>query len=64
MANFIESVLTMLTGKDKIISVADMARKGGLASAAKMTPEQRRKRAAKAAKARWSKRRKKDGEAH
>jgi len=36
--------------------VSEMGRKGGLASAAKLTPEQRQERARKAVVARWSRR--------
>ncbi len=40
-------------GKDK--AAVELGRKGGKARAANMTPEQRRKIAKKAARARWSK---------
>ncbi len=40
-------------GKDK--AAVELGRKGGKARAAKMTPEQRRKIAKKAARARWAK---------
>ncbi len=36
--------------------VSEMGRKGGMASAAKLTPEQRQERARKAVVARWSRR--------
>jgi hypothetical protein len=38
------------------MTIQEMARLGGLATAKKLTPEQRRKNARKAARARWAKR--------
>lgn len=52
----------MRSGTDKINSAAvELGRKGGLARAKKLTPDERKKSASKAAKARWLKRRLKDG---
>lgn len=47
--------------KDKDPAAVALGRKGGLARAKKMTPEQRSEAARKAVSARWRKRRKKDG---
>ena len=46
----------MSMAKKKDPYVVEFARKGGKASAKKLTPEQRSEKARKAAKARWSRR--------
>ena len=45
----------MLMAKKRDPYAVEFARKGGKASARKLTPEQRREKARKAAKARWAK---------
>jgi hypothetical protein len=49
-----QSSLAMAKKKDRY--AVEFARKGGKASAKKLTPEQRREKARKAAQARWQKR--------
>lgn len=51
--------LQVLTSPHKVLTVTEFASMGGKASSAKLSDKQRAKRASMAAKARWSKRKKK-----